>query len=271
MKHFALFPQIIEADDPASQAKLPIYTLLHVVGATTCTTTTASASASASALPPEALAMRVKCGCLTCERAPSIMTAPSTAPPSKRDAAQLTSTTNTANTAVIYGAAYEYFAVDPCHAVIPGMPVGGWKPDEVVPHRRSMSYRSKKVLLVYTLCVRVRVHGPDASASKRSKRSTTKDDAEADDHDYTETEWKGAFEYYKTSAWDDFVAKNPKWRDIGHCYFLVLGGQYVRYDQWGKRDTGPPFLWVWFFSDPLIFCYVSVVLLKFKFKFTFKF
>ena len=196
------------------------------------------------------------------------MTAPSTAPPSKRDAAQLT---NTTNTAVIYGAAYEYFAVDPCHAVIPGMPVGGWKPDEVVPHRRSMSYRSKKVLLVYTLCVRVRVHGPDASASKRSKRSTTKDDAEADDHDYTETEWKGAFEYYKTSAWDDFVAKNPKWRDIGHCYFLVLGGQYVRYDQWGKRDTGPPFLWVWVFGDPLIFCYVSVVLLKFKFKFTFKF
>jgi hypothetical protein len=187
----------------------------------------------------EALAMRVKCGCRTCERAASTA-APSKAAPSKRDAAHLT------NTTVIDRAEYKYFAVDPCHAVIPGMPVGGWQPGEVVPHRRSKSYTAKNVLLVYTLCVRVRVHAPSASVTKRSTdkaegteaEGTEADDTEAEgtEADDTEadykTEWKGAFEYYKTSSWDDFVAKHPEWSDIGHCYFLVLGGHYVPYAQW---------------------------------------
>ena len=189
-------------------------------------------------MPTEALAMRVKCGCRTCEHeastAAASTAAPSKAAPSKRDAAHLT------NTAVIDRAEYKYFAVDPCHAVIPGMPVGGWQPGEVVPHMRSKSYRAKNVLLVYTLCVRVRVHAPSASVTKRStaKADDTEaddkaDDKEADDTEADDTaEWKGAFEYYKTSSWNDFVAKHPEWSDIGHCYFLVLGGHYVPYAQW---------------------------------------
>ena len=224
--------QIAEADDQAAQAKLPIYTLLHVVGSTTTTTTATTAptttSTTTSAMHPDALAVHVKCGCLTCERE-ALKNAASAA--SKRDAEQLS------DTPVIEAASYMYLNIDPCHAVIPGMPVGGWKPGEVAPHMRITRYGSRNVVKVYSLCVRVRVRVHGSSTSKRSTADADKagEAGEADD-DY-ETECKGAFEYYKTNAWDDFVTKNPKWSDIGHCYFLIIGGKYVPYNQWVKQYT----------------------------------
>ena len=188
--------------------------------------------------------MRGECGCLTCEPSlrsvpslrsepePSLRSASPASPASpatqrgcKRDATHLEEAGEAVEAVeakvVIEGAAYQYFQVDPCRAVIPGMPDGGWQPGEVVPHRRITRWMSRNIVRVYALCVNVRV--PDR----------------VDEAGPGETEWRGAFEYYKTSAWEDFVAKHPEWSDIGHCYFLILGGHYVPYNLWVNRDSAP--------------------------------
>ena len=140
---------------------------------------------------------------------------------SKRDATHLE------EEVVIEGASYQYFQVDPCRAVIPGMPDGGWQPGVVVPHMRITRWRSGGIVRVYALCVKVRV--PVRVRSKRPAAGMTDRGEQAEPG---ETEWRGAFEYYKTGAWTHFVANHPEWSDIGHCYFLILGGHYVPYNSW---------------------------------------
>lgn len=155
---------------------------------------------------------------------------------------------------VIEGASYQYFQVDPCRAVIPGMPDGGWRPGEVVPHMRITRWNSRNIVRVYALCVNVRVQVRVPSKRPATEMTDRGDEAEPDRVDEAEqaepdrgdeaeqaepgeTEWRGAFEYYKTGAWTHFVANHPEWSDIGHCYFLILGGNYVPYNLWVSRDS----------------------------------